>query len=733
MKPRRLLVLGLIILGSVGLTLVAEANSDITRLEDLERTTLEWRQMFLQERRSFFSDERSPVVLVFFDEAAVESWPYESPFPRAYLAELIRTLSRAGVRTIGLDVYLERLYPELNAMDGGDDRLRSAIRDAGNVVLAAPVASTDTGRVLKQPHRAFAEPAADVGAADLPSAFESVQDGLIAARTEGGLEPSFALALFAQARGLDVDSLLADARATGTLDIPGLPRELRRLPPGWTEGSERDAELDIHTFPLRYVGPPFSAYRADEALQLASFLPEEFEDQIVLLGSGFHAVDRFRTPYYGQPVSDSVARATGEESYTWMYGVEIHANALQNFLDGSFLRPMSRAGEVAILLLVAAMAGLVVFWRGAVWGGATALGAAALVLLAATFVYMGEVPIPVVGGLLPETAGLVWMPVVAPLAAILSSYLGSTAYVSIVEGREKRFIQGAFGKYVPPAVVDEIAENPEALRLGGQKRSLTVLFSDLAGFTSLSETMDAEQLLNLLNEYLTVMTDLVMQEEGTLDKYIGDAIMAFWNAPKRQRDHADRALRTAVLMQREMQALNRKWAEEGRESDPFRVRIGVNTGDVVVGNVGGEERFDYSAIGDPVNLAARLEPANKTYDTLVMTSQFTVDAAHAGLFRLRDLDLIAVKGRSEPVKVYEVLEMADAALDPALEEALPLYESGLSAYRNRDWELAAEYFSAALDAHPDDGPSRVYLERAREYLSDPPPADWDFVVRRTTK
>jgi len=281
--------------------------------------------------------------------------------------------------------------------------------------------------------------------------------------------------------------------------------------------------------------------------------------------------------------------------------------------------------------------------------------------------------------------------------------------------------------------VADIARNPEALQLGGQKRTLSLLFSDLAGFTTLSERLDPQELLAHLNEYLSDMTRIVMDEQGTLDKYIGDAIMAFWNAPKEVEDHADRALRAAILMQRRMRELNARWRGANADAEELVVRIGVNTGTVVVGNVGGAERFDYSAIGDAVNLAARLEPANKTYDTLTMCSEFTLEQARREDFRVRELDLIAVKGKVEPVRVYELLELADVELAPEKEEALRHYDAGLNAYKRRDWTLAAEYFQAALEADPADGPSRVYLDRAEEYTDAPPPADWDFVVRRTTK
>jgi adenylate cyclase len=747
MKAQRLLALALVVVASVAVALLAEKKGGLTGLAQLEYKTLDWRQTTTEESfQSGMGDRDAQIAIVFFDRFSVTDsvmgWAWEQPFPRAYIARVIDAVAAAGARTIGLDVYLELLYPKLNELDHGDDLLRDAIRRAGNVILVGPVQQTDSGPRLGRPHPYFAEVAAGVGAAELPTAFETVREATLAVRSGIGLEPSFALALYAHAKGLDVDSLLLQTRRWGRIALPGLPSSLGDVPGSWWEEGTSSSSVVV-PFPIRFVGPPSSA-DADDAVGAfpaspsstvdvtAMLMPEFFKDKIVLIGSGFHDSDKFRTPFFDHAPPPGWARKGDERPYGYMYGVEIHANALQNMLDESYVRPLSYGWKVLLLLFLAALTGGMAFWKGATEGGVATVLALAGVGVAAFWLWAGKAYGP--GGTYFSLGpGFVWLPIAVPALAAALSYVGSVAYVSVVEGKEKRFIKSAFGKYVSPEVVAEIADNPQILQLGGQKRPLSLLFSDLAGFTTLSERLDPQDLLARLNEYLSVMTQIVMDEKGTLDKYIGDAIMAFWNAPKDLPDHATRALRTAVLMQRKMGDLNAKWRQANPEHEDLVVRIGINTGTVVVGNVGGEERFDYSAIGDPVNLAARLEPANKTYDTLVMASQFTLDAADAAAFRFRELDLIAVKGKVEPVKVYEILEMAGVQLPAHREEAIRQYGAGLQAYKQRDWEQAARFFQGAVDADPDDGPSAVYLERATEYAAVPPPADWDFVVRRTQK
>jgi adenylate cyclase len=757
MRGLRILAFTTALLVSVagGLLVHVQEIGRLVGAQRLELWFMDLRQRMAAESRKdgVLGAKESEIVLVFFDEASVESWEYLSPYPRPVIAELVDALAGAGARTIGLDVYLDRLFPGLNARDGGDDLLQASIQRAGNVVLVAPMDTETDPPVLAYPHSHFAHGAADVGAADLPTPFETIRDGTLVVRSGEGIELSWALALYAHFRGLNSDSIRGRAMGDGMIGPPGLPAELGLLPEEWLgEGAPGDspnenteAASENHSsgyalpFPLRFIGPPtrpgseneaegtFTTFSASMVPLLASFTPEFFRNKIVLVGTGFHDSDKFRTPFY-----DVIRPGSDGEIYGWTYGVEVHANALQNLLDSEFVRNLSFRWLFLLLLSLATVVGLLTFWRGAGWGAVASVASVLGVFAIAAWGFVGEVFLPLVGTLWEMEGRFLWIPVVAPLSTIILAYVGSTAYVSIVEGREKRFIRSAFGMYVSPAVVDQIAESPETLKLGGEKRPLTVLFSDLAGFTTLSERLDAEELVSLLNRYLTEMTDIVMEEGGTLDKYIGDAVMAFWNAPQEQPDHAHRAIRCAVRMQRKMEELNERWAEEGGE-ETLLVRIGVNTGMAVVGNVGGRVRFDYSAIGDPVNLAARLEPANKGYETRVMCSEFTLEEANQGEYFVRELDLLAVKGKSEPVRVFEILETRDGHLSPEKREALEQYDRGLSAYKGRDWVLAAEYFQAALEADPEDGPSQVYLARARECIATPPPADWDFVVRRQVK
>jgi adenylate cyclase len=265
--------------------------------------------------------------------------------------------------------------------------------------------------------------------------------------------------------------------------------------------------------------------------------------------------------------------------------------------------------------------------------------------------------------------------------------------------------------------------HPEYLALGGAKREISVYFSDIAGFTTMSEKLTPEKLVALLNEYLTVMTDVIDAFDGYVDKYIGDAIMAIWGGLVPDAEHARKGVRAAVAMRNECVARAPGW--EQRFGVKIMARGGLNSGDGVVGNMGSQNKYNYTAMGDMVNIASRLEGANKPYGTLLMISETTY-AMVADLIDARELDLMTVKGKAKPITVYEVLEERGKT-DPTVLEAVEVFHEGLKAYRDRRFEEARAAFVRALAIRPDDGPSQTYVERCDIFLADPPPADWDGV------
>lgn len=320
------------------------------------------------------------------------------------------------------------------------------------------------------------------------------------------------------------------------------------------------------------------------------------------------------------------------------------------------------------------------------------------------------------------------MNLIYPVLTMMTIYLGITVYRYVTEEREKKKIRGAFQYYLTASVINEILKDPSKLKLGGDKKQLSVMFSDIRGFTGISEKLTPEELVRLLNEYLTAMTDVVFKYDGLLDKYIGDAIMAVFGAPLDQPDHALRACRTALEMMSELKRLREKWAAEGRPD--VNIGVGVNTGDMVVGNMGSEMRFDYTVIGDSVNLASRLEGTNKEYGTNIIISEFTYESIRNELF-CRELDAVRVKGKKLPVRIYELLgEKKDAA---EWQECVGRFETGLAKYREGLWDEAIAAFRSVLEVRPADYPARLYIERCETLKENPPEGEWDGVFTMTKK
>jgi adenylate cyclase len=297
------------------------------------------------------------------------------------------------------------------------------------------------------------------------------------------------------------------------------------------------------------------------------------------------------------------------------------------------------------------------------------------------------------------------------------------------EEENRQFIQGAFSKYLSQDVIDQIIANPDALKLGGELCTITTFFSDIRGFSSISEQLTAEGLVHLLNEYLSEMTDTIMRNRGTIDKYEGDAIMAFWGAPLSFSEHPYQACLSALEMQRSLVTMRAALREQGRHE--LHVRMGINSGQAVAGNMGSRTRMNYTVMGDSVNLASRLEGANKIYGTYTMVSQNTY-ASVKDQFRFRELDTIRVVGKSEPITVYELLEVP-GKVPERKEEILVHYNQALVMYKERRWKDAMAGFVRALKLDMEDSPSKLYYLRCRAYIKTPPPETWDGVSNLSSK
>jgi len=265
--------------------------------------------------------------------------------------------------------------------------------------------------------------------------------------------------------------------------------------------------------------------------------------------------------------------------------------------------------------------------------------------------------------------------------------------------------------------------HPDMLKVGGEKRELSVLFSDISGFTTISETMEVSDLAALLHEYLTEMTEIILEEGGIIDKFEGDSIMAEFGAPLPLPDHADRAVRSGIRMQVRLKELREDWRK--RELPALHCRVGVNTGSMIVGNMGTDRIFDYTVLGDAVNLAARLEGANKFYDTGLMISEATHSQLTPDAFRTRVLDIIKVKGKDQAVRVYEVIGEASEDISPECEAYFNAYREGFKSYLTRDFDRASTQFSLALSHRPGDGAARLLAARVEDIDETQLPEDWD--------
>lgn len=391
-------------------------------------------------------------------------------------------------------------------------------------------------------------------------------------------------------------------------------------------------------------------------------------------------------------------------------GVEVHANMVAGILDGNIKQnPAYTQGiEFILLLLVGSL--LAFSLPNLSPSSATILTALCLSLL------LGS-------NWLAWQAGNLALPLAALLVTISALYFFNMAYGFFFESRLKRQLGRLFGLYIPPELVDEMAQNPNSYSLASQSRHMTVLFTDVRDFTSIAEGMAPEQLSLLMNRFLTPMTQAIHQHRGTIDKYMGDAIMAFWGAPVADNQHATHAVQAALAMTDSLARLQDEFAAQGWPA--IRVGIGLNSGDMVVGNMGSTFRMAYTVLGDAVNLGSRLEGLTKYYEVSIIVSEDTKQCAPD--FVYRELDRVRVKGREKPLAIYEVIG-ANAEVGELMLADLQQYQTALAAYRNQDWLQAEALFTRLSQAQPLCRLYAIYLERIARFKGNPPAADWDGVA-----
>ena len=431
------------------------------------------------------------------------------------------------------------------------------------------------------------------------------------------------------------------------------------------------------------------------------FAPGTFRGKIVLVGASAKGIGDLRaTPFAGI-------------NYP---GVEIHANVIDNILNRHFL--YRGANQVAVDLLLILLFGVPLgMWLAFAQPRSMLYG---LLLL-----------LPFGFGLWFAFLHGWWLNFIVPSGTLVANVGFVAVYRALVEEKEKRRVRGAFQQYLSAEVIRRLLENPDLVK--PRKTEITVMFSDVRGFTTISEKLDAQELAALLNEYLTEMTQIVFRHNGTLDKYIGDAVMAFWGAPFEEPGHATNGCQAALEMIARLKEMQKKWRAEGRPV--LDIGVGLSTGVASVGNMGSALRYGYTALGDTVNLSARLEGMNKDYGSHILLSETTYAQVEDPLLIFRELDLIRAKGKLQPITLYELVAArgtpeGDA---PELQEHLELFALGRACYRKRRWQDAQIVFEQILERWPDDGPALTYLNRCREYYVAGPEQDWDGVHVMTHK
>lgn len=664
---------------------------------------LEWKSW--DSRLRLFSDPSRAsreIVIFLIDQYSLDVYEKQQglswPWPRQIYSAVIDYLRAGGAKV----VFIDFVFSEASRSGVEDDEdFARAMERAGNVFL--PVSLSQQEESLEEAPagllKRFSLFPADLPAKSYPQAVSATSPvSVLLDASKGAGNVLFSPDSDGIFRRLPLAFFYKD------LIIPSVPLALVR----YIRGGEKLPEIPLDEsgrMIIRYHGPAGTYMTYSIAAIINSWAqveegkepqipPQEFAGKIVLIGGSAPGLLDLRPT----PLSAVYP------------GVEIQATVLDNILQGDFIRGQPLFLFIALVLVFALL---------------TAAGASMLRKIWQMVVFfLFCLAFPFGAAWVAFNSGY-WLELVVPEFAVLASFIGASLLNYSVEGRQRRFIKGVFRHYLSPDVIERIIENPSLLSLGGEMREVTSFFSDVAGFTAISEALSPEELVSLLNDYLREMTDIILSTGGTLDKYEGDAIIAFWNAPLNQPDHALRACRAALRCQKRLAELRGHFTE--KIGKPLTMRIGLNSGPAVVGNMGSSRRFDYTAIGDTVNLASRLEGACKQYQVPILVGEATFARVKEDIMT-REIDSIRVVGKKKPVSVYEIIGEKGEVEETEVQRRR-IFEEARDAYRRRDWETASVLF----DKLDDDPLAKVYVTRCQSLRQSPPPEDWDGVFELKQK
>jgi adenylate cyclase len=669
--------------------------------------------------------ETSPVVIVALDQESWESIPYRFPYPRKMWAKVVRNLKDAGAHLIVFDFQFDT--HDIDDLHS-DTLFAEAIEYAGNVILPSKLnQEVIRGNVIQhitEPVDLFYDACLTTGLIgelkDIDqytrhySIFYPIRDnyhlflGLKAIKEYLGIHDTVKMAFSEDMNFIDYGPLRIrhDKGNSFMINYYGPAKTFSTYSLSTVlDDAEVELRGDYDTDYMELWKGDKSTY-PPELLAILNPSGEDspFKDKIVLIGDALeeHFDTKF-TPFYNY-----------EGMTNLMSGVETHAHAMQTVLDENYLIKLEKWVKNVVVLVLSVLALIITILAGPVWG----IIIISLLILGYTYLsfYLFE-------------ENKIILELFIPILAVFLSYAFDMLYEFILEQREKKKIRGMFSTYISPKILKYLEEHPDAFTLQGEKREATMFFSDVESFTTISESLNPEDLAMLLNKYLSPMTQILMSYDGYVDKYEGDAIMCDFGVPVEDEEHAKKACWAAIDQQKKITELRPELKKEyGVE---IFVRMGINSGLVSAGNMGSEQRFQYTVMGDAVNSASRFEGANKQYGTYLMIGETTYSLAGDHI-EARMLDRLIVKGKAHPITVYNLIAKKGDATKEEL-KLIEWYEKGLHLYWDQQWDQAIEAFQKALAFSPGDPPSERFIQRCRDFKITPPPDGWLGEYIMTTK